>query len=223
MDIIKIENMSFEYVKTRKTLDNINLKIKKGSFTSILGENGSGKSTLLKCILGLQGGFTGSIEVSQTAGYLSQSINVESNFPATVYEIVLSGTKDKGLKSIMYSKAQKCKVNELLKELNLNTLKHKCFSNLSGGQKQRVLLARAFCVSKNFIILDEPTNGLDPNITKQFYELLKSYNEMYNTTILMVSHDVTNIANYCDTVIKLSKGSICFNGSSEEYKMKGAN
>ena len=92
MDLIQIKNLNFSYPTKKDTLKNINLKVKKGSFTCVVGENGSGKSTLLKCILGLNKGYTGEIKKETHIGYLPQKSEIQSNFPATIEEVVLSGT-----------------------------------------------------------------------------------------------------------------------------------
>ena len=79
MDLIQIKDLSFSYPSKKDTLKNINLKIKKGSFTCIVGENGSGKSTLLKCILGLEKGYKGKIKKVDHIGYLPQKSKIQSN------------------------------------------------------------------------------------------------------------------------------------------------
>jgi len=90
-----------------------------------------------------------------------------------------------------------------------------------GGQQQRVLIARALCATKDIIVLDEPTNGLDPGIAKQIYELLDRLKKEENITILMVSHDIERALNYADTVIELINGKITFKGSPQEFKKAG--
>ena len=91
-----------------------------------------------------------------------------------------------------------------------------------GGQQQRVLIARALCATKDIIVLDEPTNGLDPSIAKQIYELLNKLKKEENITILMVSHDIERALNYADTVIELINGEITFEGNPNNFKLGGA-
>ena len=221
MDLIQTKNLNFSYPTKKETLKNINLKVEKGSFTCIVGENGSGKSTLIKCILGLNKGYTGEIIKTEYIGYLPQKSEIQSNFPATIEEVVLSGTISNNLRSIFYKKEDKLKAKEVMEKLNIYDIRKKCFSNLSGGQQQRVLIARALCASKEIIVLDEPTNGLDPSIAKQIYELLNELKKE-NVTILMVSHDIDRALKYADTVIELKNGEISFNGKASSYKNGGA-
>lgn len=222
MDLIQIKNLSFSYPSKKDTLKNINLKVKKGSFTCIVGENGSGKSTLLKCILGLNIGYTGEIKKESHIGYLPQKSEIQSNFPATIEEVVLSGTISNNVRSIFYKKEDKERAKQVMQILGIYDIKKKCFADLSGGQQQRVLIARALCATKDIIVLDEPTNGLDISIAKQIYELLDKLKKEQNITILMVSHDIERALNYADTVIELVNGEITFAGDPKEFKLGGA-
>ena len=222
MDLIQIKKLSFSYPSKKDILKNINLKVKKGSFICIVGENGSGKSTLLKCILGLSKGYTGEIKKETHIGYLPQKSEIQSNFPATIEEVVLSGTISNNVRSIFYKKEDKKKAKHVMQTLGIYDIRKKCFADLSGGQQQRVLIARALCATKDIIVLDEPTNGLDPSIAKQIYELLDRLKKEENITILMVSHDIERALNYADTVIELINGEITFLGKPQDFKLGGA-
>ena len=222
MNLIEIKDLCFSYPTKKDTLQNINIKIKEGSFTCIVGENGSGKTTLLKCILGLNNGYTGEIIKEDRIGYLPQKSEIQSNFPASIEEVVLSGTIGNNIKSIFYKKEDKENAKSIMEELGIYDIRKKCFADLSGGQQQRVLIARALCATKKIIVLDEPTNGLDPSIAKQIYELLDNLKKNVNITILMVSHDIERALNYADTVIELIDGKVKFVGNPSEYKLGGA-
>ena len=221
MDLIKIENLCFGYTTQKDILKNINIRIRKGEFTCIVGENGSGKSTLLKCILGLNKGYDGNIIKEEKIGYLPQKSEIQANFPATIEEVVLSGTISNNIKSIFYKKEDKEKAKKIMENLQIYDIRKKCFADLSGGQQQRVLIARALCATEKIIILDEPTNGLDPSIAKQIYELLDNLKRKQKITILMVSHDIERALNYADRVIELMNGEIVFNGKPANFKLGG--
>ena len=221
MDLIQIKDLSFSYPAKKDTLKHVNLKVKKGTFTCIVGENGSGKSTLLKCIIGLNKGYRGEIKKETHIGYLPQKSEIQSNFPATIEEVVLSGTISNNVKSIFYKKDDREKAKHVMDKLGIFDIRKKCFADLSGGQQQRVLIARALCATKNIIILDEPTNGLDPSIARQIYELLNKLKKEEKITILMVSHDIERALDYADTVIELKDGEVTFEGKTEEYKQGG--
>lgn len=222
MDLIKIKNLCFSYPTKPDTLKHININIKQGSFTCIVGENGSSKSTLLKCILGLNKGYTGEIIKEDIIGYLPQKNEIQTNFPASIEEIVMSGTISNNIKSIFYKKEDKENAKAIMQELGIYDMRKQCFADLSGGQQQRVLIARALCATKKIIILDEPTNGLDPSMAKQIYELLHKLRKKDNVTILMVSHDIERALSYADTVIELKNGKVSYNGNPSDFKIGGA-
>ena len=221
MSIIKIENMSFSYTNTDKTLKDINMEIKEGEFIAIVGENGSGKSSLIKCILGLNKIQSGKITVNDRIGYLPQMTEIQNNFPATIEEIVLSGTIPNNVLKIFYTKEDKKKAEDIMKKLNLYDMRKKCFYELSGGQKQRVLIARALCSTDKIIILDEPVNGLDPKIVSGIYDMLYDLNQNNGLTIVMVSHDVERCLKYCSRVIEMENGEIIKDVDSKIYKKEG--
>lgn len=221
MDLIQIKDLCYSYPTKKDTLKHINLKVKQGTFTCIVGENGSGKSTLLKCILGLNKGYTGEIIKENQTGYLPQKNEIQANFPASIEEVVLSGTISNNVKSIFYKKEDKENAKNVMQKLGIYDIRKKCFADLSGGQQQRVLIARALCATKDIIVLDEPTNGLDPSIAKQIYELLDSLKKNDNMTILMVSHDIERALKYADIVVELINGEITFEGEPSSFKLGG--
>lgn len=222
MDLIQIKNLSYSYPTKKDTLKNININIEKEKFTCIVGENGSGKSTLLKCILGLNRGYIGEIIKEKNIGYLPQKSEIQAHFPATIEEVVLSGTIQNHINSIFYKKDDKENAKNIMKKLKIYDIRKKCFADLSGGQQQRVLIARSLCATKDLIILDEPTNGLDPSIAKQIYELLDDLKKNDKITILMVSHDIERALDYADTVIELHDGEVKFTGKPADFKLGGA-
>ena len=198
MDVIDIDGLTFGYYSGHDVLKNINMKVHDGDFLCIVGENGSGKSTLMKCILGLNKVTKGKIAVKGRIGYLPQMTEVQNNFPATIEEIVLSGTLPDNIKKIFYTKEDKQKAKEIMDKLQLYDMRKKCFYELSGGQKQRVLIARSLCATDKIILLDEPVNGLDPKIVNEIYELLQKLNRENGITIIMVSHDVDRAIRICN-------------------------
>ena len=221
MDLIQVKNLSFSYPTKKDTLKNINFNIKEGTFNCIVGENGSGKSTLIKCILGLNKYSDGEIIKETHIGYLPQKSDIQTHFPASIEEVVLSGTISTNIRSIFYKKENKELAKQVMEKLNIYDIRKKCFADLSGGQQQRVLIARALCATKKIIVLDEPTNGLDPSIAKQIYELLDKLKKEDKITILMVSHDIDRALKFADNVIELENGEITFQGKPGEYKAGG--
>ena len=221
MSLLKVSNLNFSYPSKKNVLKNINFEIKEKSFTCILGENGSGKSTLLKCVLGLNKGYTGKIDKERFIGYLPQKSEIQSSFPASVEEIVMSGTIGNDLRKIFYSKKNKEDTERVLKELEIENFRKKSFSELSGGQQQRVLIARALCATQKIIILDEPTNGLDPKIAIQIYEMLHKLNEETGLTVIMVSHDIERAIKYASRVVEMQEGKIIKDVLAKDYNIGG--
>lgn len=207
MAILTAKELAVGYEK-QPVLKDINFKIESGDYFCIVGENGSGKTTLMKTILGLLPPVEGSIEVGQglmknQIGYLPQQSDAQRDFPATVYEIVLSGCQN-SLKGFFYSKAQKKMALENIERMGISHLKNKCYRQLSGGQQQRVLLARALCATTKVLLLDEPVAGLDPNVTKEMYELIGQLNSQ-GLTVIMISHDLENVKKYATAIFDVNK------------------
>lgn len=222
MNIININNLTLGY-NNIPVIQNLNVKINDGDFVCIIGSNGAGKSTLIKGILGLLKPISGSIELNNIKknfiGYMPQETKVDSNFPASVYEIVLSGTLNKvGLKP-SYSNELKKIADDNLSLLDIYSLKDKCFNELSGGQRQRVLLARSLCSTSKILILDEPSNNLDYNSKKNLYKILHYLNKEKKMTIIMVTHDLDHNNLIGNKILSLQKGDY-FYGNTENFVKK---
>ncbi len=221
MEII-CNNLSVGY-KGCALHSNINFIIPSGSYVCVIGENGVGKSTLIKTILGLLPPIDGSIGMglglsSLDIGYLPQQTQAQKDFPASVYEVVLSGCLNKiGLRPF-YNRAEKQLAKDMLEKLNVLELQKKSYSELSGGQQQRVLLARALCATNKALLLDEPTAGLDLKSTNEFYQLIKSLNKE-GITIIMITHNLNEAIADADYVLCLDNcGVNCL--TIEAYKQR---
>lgn len=204
----------------KKVAENIDFTVESGDYLYIVGKNGAGKSTLMKTILGLNKPLSGTISfgenVKQTQiGYIPQQTDMQKDFPASVYEIVLSGCLSGCGFRPFYSKKQKQTAKYNMELLGIADLSKKCYRELSGGQQQRVLLARALCAAKKILLLDEPVAGLDPIVTQELYDIIAKLNEEQKMTIIMISHDVAAAVRYASHV--LTVGSPCFFGNVEEF------
>ena len=133
---------------------------------------------------------------------MAQQTHVQKDFPASVYEAIISGTLCKHKKSFFYSKSDKKLTDKNLELLGIKELKCKSIQELSGGQKQRVLLARMLCAEAKLLLLDEPASGLDIASAEKLYSTLKQMNEQ-GITIIMVSHDIQTTSQFCDKVLHL--------------------
>ncbi len=221
MSYINIANLSLGY-NNKAIIKKLSVSFNKGEYIFIIGENGVGKSTLIKGLINLIKPISGKIEFHKSIkkneiGYLPQLNTAMQNFPASVNEIVLSGTLNKKTLLPRYTKENKQTVDNTLKELNISNLKNKSFKELSGGQQRRVLLARAMTSTNKILIMDEPVAGLDPKAIKNFYDLLKTLNKEKNLTIIIVSHDMKAAVKYADKVLHIHEDGYCF-GNVEQYK-----
>lgn len=193
---------------------NINFSIKKGAYICVIGDNGVGKSTLIKTLLGLMPPLEGHISMQEglrsiDIGYLPQQTQVQKDFPASVFEVVLSGCLNKvGLRPF-YNKVEKNLAKQMLTRLGVLDLSKKSYSELSGGQQQRVLLARALCAAKKILLLDEPTAGLDNTTSAEFYNLIRQLHTE-GTTIIMITHTVREPLRDADYFLLLDKKTIQF-------------
>jgi len=208
MALLECKNLSVGY-GAKVVKEGLNFLVEKGDYFFIIGENGSGKSTLMKTLLGFIKPISGSIEYSSDwdkkgIGYLPQASEIQKTFPATVWEIVLSGCQS-GLGLFPFyrkSDIQKAKTN--MEKLGIGEFAKKGFKELSGGQQQRVLLARTLCAAKNILILDEPAKGFDAEITEAMYTLIEQLNKD-GMTIITISHDLDAAEKYGNHILKLGK------------------
>lgn len=192
----------------RPICEPINLVIEPGQYLCILGENGSGKSSFIKTLTGILPQISGQVSYSEPQnrlGYVSQSYQVYSDFPATSFEVIQSGALYKLKKRLFYSKEDKDHVYALMKSLQILELADKSFHSLSGGEKQRVLIARALMTTDQLLILDEPTNGLDPKARNEVYSMLEALH-LKGTTIIMVSHDHDAAYKYATDILSFESG-----------------
>ncbi len=200
-NIIECKDICFSYGST-SILHNIDIAVHRGDYLGIVGPNGGGKTTLLKIMLGLLKPQCGSIklfgkDISQfkdwsKIGYVPQkATSFDTNFPATVFEVVLMGTF--GKRGIFHQTTTQDKeaVYEALKKVEMSEFANRLIGDLSGGQQQRVFIARALVSNPEVIFLDEPTTGIDEAAQKEFYVLLRALNRTYDVTLVFVSHDHT--------------------------------
>ena len=223
--IIKCEHTDFGYENHDAVID-LNLEIYPGDYLCVVGENGSGKSTLIKGMLGLLKPIGGSLSVADELkrggiGYLPQQTAAQKDFPATVQEVVLSGTLSRRGNRPFYSRAERKLAAHNLERLGIEHLKQKCYRELSGGQQQRVLIARALCATEQLLILDEPITGLDPSAIQDFYHLIKKLNKEDGITIIMVSHDIGNVISQANKILHLHRR-VVFCGTAEAYRQSVA-
>lgn len=220
MEQLTCKDVSFTY-DGQTVLSDINFSVDAGSYLCVVGENGSGKTTLIKGILGLKTPSSGKIEFNGVKpteiGYLPQQTQIQRDFPASVYEVVLSGRLNSMGGRLFYGAEDKKAAQENMERLGIEDLKDRCYIDLSGGQQQRVLLARAMCATKKLLLLDEPVTGLDPVATNEMYNLIKLINLCDNTSVIMISHDIHAAVRYATHILHLGHRQLFF-GTTSEYR-----
>lgn len=209
-NIIEIKNLDFSYENNVPVLENVNLTFSELESACIVGPNGGGKTTLLYLLLGLLKPSKGSIKVFGKSpsearvniGYMPQYINLDSEFPVCVFDVVLMGRLSRNFWG-RYSAKDREAAMGTMSEMAIEHLAKRQFSELSGGQRQRVLIARALTCNPELLLLDEPTANIDPGMQEQFYEILYKLNK--RMSILTVSHDLGFVSDKINSVICVNK------------------
>ncbi len=219
MSQLTCKNLTVGY-DGKAVLSNVHFSISKGDYLCIVGENGSGKTTLMKAILGLHPCMGGNIVkgddiTSKEIGYLPQQTSLQKDFPASVYEVVLSGCCSRLGFRPFYGKAERKLAKENMEKMNISQFANRCYRELSGGQQQRVLLARALSATRKILLLDEPVAGLDPHATGEMYKLIAKLNKEDGATIIMISHDIPAAVAHSTHILHIEKDT--FFGETKEY------
>jgi len=232
MNLVRIENLFFSYniqdvpedKQPEYVLKNINLEIREGSFTAVLGHNGSGKSTLAKLMNMILTPTKGKIyingldtsvednmnEVRRIVGMVFQ--NPDNQLVATIVEEdVAFGPENLGIDPIEIRK----RVDEALETVGMSEYKLHAPHKLSGGQKQRIAIAGVIAMSPKLIILDESTAMLDPMGRKEVLNTIKNLNAEKKMTVILITHYMNEAVN-ADRVIVLNKGEIYLDGPPKQ-------
>ena len=228
---ITVKNLSYTYLPgtpfEHKALKGVNFEIADGEFVGIIGHTGSGKSTLIQVISGLLKGASGQVLVDGV-DYLSKkadrrqlrrTVGVVFQYPEyqlfeeTVEKDVAYGPRKMGVPE---SELQS-RVRVALEHVGIDYELYKDTSpfSLSGGQKRKVAIAGVLAMEPSILIMDEPIAGLDPMGRESFMQLTKNLNEV-GITILMISHNMDNLAEYAGRVLVMNQGELVMNGTPQE-------
>lgn len=208
---VSIKGLSVSYERKR-VLTNIFLELEAGNVYGVVGPNGAGKSTLFKSILGLIDVNNGTVKVfgkdikddRKRVVYVPQKSDVDWQFPATVYDIILMGRYPHKKIFQRLSKKDHDFAHQAMEEVGMTSFKNRQIGELSGGQQQRVFIARALCQQADVFLLDEPFVGVDITTEEKIIGILKSL-AAQQKTLLVVHHDLSSVRNYFDKVILLNQ------------------
>ncbi|QIB27456.1 ABC transporter ATP-binding protein [Caloranaerobacter azorensis] len=220
MKIVKVENLYKSY-GSNKVLKDVSFEIEEGEIVGIVGPNGTGKTTLLEILMTLRKYDEGEVEVlgaalPEKADFVRSQIGVIFQEGGMYAYIKVKEALD--LFASFYSLG-KDRIDEIVEEFELHQYLNVKFHKLSGGWKQRCLLAIAFLHNPKLIFLDEPTTGLDPKAAQILWNKIKGIKDD-NRTILLTTHSMEEIDQYCDRVIILKDGMIVADDNPENLKMK---
>ena len=215
----KIEDLTITDGNT-SILEKINLHLHCGELTAIIGPNGAGKSTLLKAIIG-ERKYSGSLEfIGETGtkrpviGYVPQHLSFDADSPVSVSDLFLSCLKSAPV-CFVHSKDKRAEIISALKKVNAENIIDRKLSQLSGGELQRVFLGLALMPVPNLLLLDEPVSGVDKNGIEIFWQILSDLRTNYDLSIIIISHNFSQVLNYADRVVLLDKKVIA-NGTPKE-------
>ncbi|MFH0411030.1 metal ABC transporter ATP-binding protein [Corynebacterium sp. L4756] len=227
--MIDIENLSVSY-DANKVLDSISAHVERGRITGLVGANGAGKSTLVKAAVGLVRAEPGaritfaakSLEhFRDRLGYMPQQAALDWSFPAVVEDIAIMGLSARLPWYRWPGKEEKAAAHRALERTGAADLAKRPISALSGGQRQRVLLARTLAAEPEVLILDEPFAGVDAASQDAIVTVLQRLRDN-GVTVLLVHHNLAEVAEYCDDVILLGAHGIISSGPTAETLTDGA-
>ena len=218
--ILKCENLCKTFGK-KQILKNVSLQIEEGDILGFIGPNGAGKTTTIKLILGLQGITSGKVTIN---GY-----DIEKEFTKAIEKVgaivenpdmymYLTGYENLKLVANMYKGITQSKIDEVVKLVKLENRINDKVSKYSLGMRQRLGIAQAILHSPKLLILDEPTNGLDPEGIKEMRELLIELAQKQKMAILISSHNLAELDNFCNKVCIIKNGEVIETSEIEEIK-----
>jgi len=217
--MLKLDNVTVIYPDKTKAIDSISLTVNEGENISLIGENGAGKTTLLLAIVGILELSSGTIETDgirlekKTVNEIRKKIGLvfqnpdDQLFMPLIYDDVAFGCRNFG----MPEDKIKIRVDETLKQLNINHLVSRSSLRLSGGEKRMAAIATVLAMEPSVLMFDEPTAFLDPKAKRSLIETLKELNH----TKIIATHDITFAAKVCSRVIILKNGQIAADGTTD--------
>ena len=213
-------------IKKKQILKDVSFELNKGEILGFIGPNGAGKTTTIKLILGLQSITSGTVKIN--------NYNIETDFVKAIEKVgaivenpdfymYLSGRKNLEIIADMYKNVTKERINEVIKIVGLENRINDKVSKYSLGMRQRLGIAQAIINKPNLLILDEPTNGLDPEGIKELRDLIFNLAKNENMAIFISSHNLAELESFCNKICIIKNGEIIESTSLEKIKLEREN
>ncbi len=200
--IASLENVCLK-LNNKNILSNINLEIKKGEITTLIGPNGGGKTSIARILIKILQPTKGKVFIDKRIkiGYMPQKLNIDHTIPLRVIDFL----------NLNINKSQKDKIRQskIAEKLNIENILFEQIKNISGGQLQKVSLMQALINNPTFLVLDEPTQYMDIQAQAEFYQLIEDIRKKQNCAILMISHDLHMVMQKTNHVICINHHICC--------------
>ena len=207
-------------------LHDASLSLPQGCICGLVGMNGAGKSTLFKALTGFVRPARGRIRINgltvseaqreQAVAYVPQAEGIDNNFPVSVWDVVMMGRFGAMNLLRIPGRADRVAVREALSQVDLLDLRNRPIGALSGGQRKRAFLARAIAQGASVLLLDEPFNGVDVRTEKLMADLFLQFRDQ-GRTILISTHDLSHVREFCDLVVLINKTVLAYGETSEVF------
>ncbi len=222
---IQADQICVDYNGTVALYD-ASLHLPAGCICGLVGMNGAGKSTLFKALTGFVRPSRGSIRIngcsvreaqrSQSVAYVPQSEGIDSQFPVSVWDVVMMGRYGSMNVLRIPRGSDRVAVRDALEQVELLDLRHRPISALSGGQRKRAFLARSIAQRADVLLLDEPFNGVDVRTEQLMAKLFMQFRRE-GRTILISTHDLSHVRDFCDLVVLINKTVLAYGETSEVF------
>ena len=222
---IEADQLCVDYNGTVALYD-ASLRLPEGCICGLVGMNGAGKSTLFKALTGsvrpsrgrirINGATVAQAQRQQSVAYVPQNEGVDCQFPVSVWDVVMMGRYGSMNQLRIPRNSDRVAVRDALQRVDLFDLRHRPIGTLSGGQRKRTFLARAIAQRADVLLLDEPFNGVDVRTEKLMAQLFLNFRDE-GRTILISTHDLSHVREFCDLVVLINKTVLAYGETSEVF------
>ena len=222
---IEADQLCVDYNGTVALYD-ASLRLPEGCICGLVGMNGAGKSTLFKALTGFVRPSRGRIRINgatvaqaqrqQSVAYVPQNEGVDCQFPVSVWDVVMMGRYGSMNQLRIPRNSDRVAVRDALQRVDLFDLRHRPIGTLSGGQRKRTFLARAIAQRADVLLLDEPFNGVDVRTEQLMAQLFLNFRDE-GRTILISTHDLSHVREFCDLVVLINKTVLAYGETSEVF------